>query len=65
MVTLTAQYRLELTTIQAPNLLFHNYTHEDIHTLCQRRAFAHTWNEYLGGGSRTVALSEFWDMWPE
>ena len=63
MSTLTSKYRIELTTIRALNLLFYNYTREDIEALCQHRAFAYTWREYLGGGERTVELTEFWDIW--
>lgn len=63
MATLTSKYRLELTTIRALNLLFYNYTREDITALCEHPTFAHTWEEYLGGGTRTVGLTEFWDIW--
>lgn len=63
MATLTSKYRLELTTIRALNLLFYNYTTEDIAALCEHPAFAYSWREYLGGGTRTVELTEFWDLW--
>lgn len=63
MATLTSKYRLELTTIRALNLLFYDYTREDIAALCEHPTFAHTWDAYLGGGTRTVELTEFWDIW--
>lgn len=40
-----------------------DYTQEDIAALCQHPTFAYTWEEYLGGGTRTVGLTEFWDIW--
>lgn len=63
MTTFTSRYRIELTTIRALNLLFYNYTEPDIEALCAHQTFAYTWNEYLGGGTRTVELTQFWDIW--
>ena len=63
MASLVSQYRIELTSIRALNLLFYNYSSEDINALKKHRAFDYTWNEYLGGGTRTVTLEDFWEIW--
>jgi hypothetical protein len=46
MKSLVASYRLELTTINALNLLIHNYRREDLDYLRQNRSFDYAWQHY-------------------
>jgi len=60
-----AQYRIELSSIKALNLLFHNYKTKDIDYLRKNREFAHVWAEYWDGYQRTVTVEQFWGMWAD
>lgn len=62
---LIAQYRLELTVINALNKIIHNYRREDIDYLQQNRSFAHAWDYYWDGYRQTVTILLFWETWAD
>lgn len=62
---LVASYRLELTTINALNLLIHNYRREDLNYLRQNRSFDHAWQYYWNGDIEGLTHEKFWPIWVE
>ncbi|CCH57619.1 hypothetical protein BN8_p06815 (plasmid) [Fibrisoma limi BUZ 3] len=62
---LIATYRLELTTINALNLLVHNYSQDDIVHLRQNRSFDHAWSYYWNGDEEGVTIEKFWSTWAD
>jgi len=62
---LVANYRLELSTINALNLLIHNYSQDDIDYLRQNRSFNHAWTYYWDGGREGISIETFWATWTD
>ena len=60
-----ANYRLELTTVNALNLLIHNYRREDVNYLRQNRSFDYAWQQYWNGDHESLTLEKFWPVWAE
>lgn len=62
---LIANYRLELTTINALNLLVHNYNRDEVAYLRQNRSFNHAWTYYWNGDEEGVSIEKFWSTWTD
>lgn len=62
---LVANYRLELTTINALNKLVHNYSRDDIAYLRQNRSFDYAWTHYWNGDEDGVTIEKFWATWAD
>jgi hypothetical protein len=60
---LVATYRLELTTINALNLLIHNYGSDDLDYLRKNRSFDHAWTYYWNGDEDGLDHEKFWPTW--
>ena len=62
---LVSSYRLELTTINALNLLIHNYSQDDLTYLRQNHSFDYAWQYYWDGDSEGLTHEKFWPTWIE
>ena len=65
MNNLVASYRLELTTVNALNLLIHNYRRQDIEYLRKNPSFDYAWQMYWHGDHETLTIDKFWPVWAE